>query len=159
MKLVRVIAALGAGVLFSIGLSLSGMTHPAKVAAFLDVSGGWDPSLAFVMVGAIGVYLPLQRVIRRRARPVLAARFAIPAETAIDAKLVGGAALFGLGWGAAGYCPGPGIASLLTGGAAPAIFVGGMIAGMGLFEAWRARSSTKTPASADAAPMRRRELA
>jgi uncharacterized protein len=137
----RTLVAFGAGVVFAIGLAISGMTTPAKVAGFLDFTGAWDPSLAFVMVGAIGVYLPLQWIARRREKPLLAPRFVIPAEKPIDARLIGGAAIFGIGWGAAGYCPGPAVASLGTGSLAPWIFTAGMIAGFGIFEIVRASAS------------------
>ena len=128
------------GVLFAVGLALSGMTNPSKVAAFLDVSGQWDPSLAFVMIGAIGVYLPLQLLARGRVRPLLAPRFDIPEKKIIDARLVGGAAIFGLGWGALGYCPAPAIASLGVGGIKSLLFVAGMLGGMGLLKLLRART-------------------
>ena len=115
------IAAVLAGALFAFGLAVSGMTNPAKVTAFLDLGGAWDPSLAFVMVGAIAAYVPFLRLARRRARPVLAEKFHWPAVASIDAKLVGGSALFGIGWGLSGYCPGPALVSL--GRAMPATFV------------------------------------
>ena len=122
------------GVLFAIGLGLAGMTSPAKVLAFLDVtSESWDPSLAFVMVGAIGVHF----VFARRAAtggaagrtPISAGRFHLPARTTIDRSLLGGAALFGVGWGIAGYCPGPGLVAFIVTPIA-VIFVGAMLAGM-----------------------------
>ena len=115
------IAAVLAGALFAFGLAISGMTNPAKVTAFLDVGGAWDPALAFVMIGAIAAYVPFLRAARRRARPVLVEKFHWPAVAAIDAKLVAGSALFGIGWGLSGYCPGPALVSL--GRAMPATFV------------------------------------
>lgn len=115
------IAAVLAGALFALGLAISGMTNPAKVAAFLDIGGAWDPSLAFVMIGAIAAYVPFVRLAKQRKRPVLAEAFHWPTETAIDAKLVVGSALFGIGWGLSGYCPGPALVSL--GRAMPATFV------------------------------------
>ncbi len=118
------------GVLFSIGLSVGGMTRPQKVIGFLDFSGAWDPSLALVMGGALAVYVPGYFLTRKRhARPIAAARFAVPAKRPIDARLVGGAALFGVGWGIAGFCPGPAIASLA--GLAPAalLFAPAMLVG------------------------------
>lgn len=127
------------GALFAAGLALAGMTSADKVIAFLDVFGSWDPSLALVMIGAIGTYLPLQLWIRRRRAPVLATRFVIPKENPIDARLVAGAALFGVGWGLVGYCPAPAIASLATGTWQPLAFVGGMLLALGLYELVRAK--------------------
>ena len=136
----RLLLAFGSGALFAVGLAVGGMTTPSKVTGFLDfTSGHWDPSLAFVMAGAVGVFLPLQWLARRRSRPLLATRFAIPVEKPIDGRLVAGAAVFGLGWGAVGYCPGPAIVSISTGSVAPLSFVGGMVLGMVLFELARAR--------------------
>ena len=127
----RVLAAsLLCGVVFALGLGLSGMMQPAKVVSFLDVTGAWDPSLACVMVGAIGVYLPLYPLVLRRSAPVVSDRFQIPMVTAIDLRLITGSALFGLGWGAAGFCPGPAIASLSAATGPVLIFVVAMAAGM-----------------------------
>jgi uncharacterized membrane protein YedE/YeeE len=99
------------GVLFAVGLGISGMTEPAKVVGFLDFTGAWDPSLAFVMLGAVGVHLFLFRLITGRAAPLFAPRFAIPTRGSIDTALLAGAAIFGLGWGLGGYCPAPAIVS------------------------------------------------
>jgi uncharacterized membrane protein YedE/YeeE len=137
----RALAGLGSGVLFGIGLALSGMTRPAKVLAFLDVAGAWDPSLAFVMLGAIAVFAPLYLLIRRRSRPVLAPDFVVAPTAPIDAKLIAGAVLFGLGWGAVGFCPGPALVSAGTAAPAALVFGACMLAGMLLFrgyERWRA---------------------
>ncbi|CAM3526412.1 YeeE/YedE family protein [Corallococcus sp. ZKHCc1 1396] len=123
------------GVLFALGLGLGGMTQPEKVLAFLDVAGQWDPSLAMVMMGAVGTHAVLLRLIRRRPAPVLASRFPAPAQTRVDMALVAGAALFGVGWGLVGYCPGPAFTSLATGGRDVLLFVGSMLAGMVLFSA------------------------
>jgi uncharacterized membrane protein YedE/YeeE len=109
------------------------MTQPRKVVAFLDFGGAWDPSLAFVMLGAIAVHFVAQQLRKRRARPLLAARFSPIARTHIDAALVIGAALFGIGWGLSGFCPGPAVVSMGTGRLATIIFVLSMIAGMLLF--------------------------
>lgn|GEM_PF-57976 len=122
------------GVLFAIGLGLAGMTSPAKVLAFLDVtSESWDPSLAFVMVAAIGVHFLFARRAATGAgagrTPMLATRFHLPARTTIDRSLLAGAALFGVGWGIAGYCPGPGLVAFIVTPIA-VIFVGAMLAGM-----------------------------
>ncbi|RKH12776.1 YeeE/YedE family protein [Corallococcus sp. CA053C] len=130
------------GVLFALGLGLGGMTQPEKVLAFLDVAGRWDPSLALVMLGAVGVHAVFLLRIRRRPAPVLAPRFAAPSQSKVDLSLVAGAALFGVGWGLVGYCPGPAFTSLATGGRDVLLFVGSMLAGMLLFGFWtRARAS------------------
>jgi len=121
-------AALGG--LFGVGLVISGMTRADKVIGFLDLFGDWDPTLAFVMVGAIGVHLPLRILVKRRAAPLMAETFEAPTRTTIDARLVAGALLFGVGWGVSGYCPGPGIASLVPGGAPALVFCGTMALGM-----------------------------
>lgn len=128
------IAAFASGLVFALGLGLSGMTQPAKVTAFLDIAGKWNPSLAFVMVGAILVHAVLYRLIRHRQTPLFASTFTIPTRTDIDARLVGGAALFGIGWGLGGFCPGPAITSLASGNIPVLIFVIAMLAGMYLFK-------------------------
>jgi uncharacterized membrane protein YedE/YeeE len=130
MNVPRVVTAFLAGVLFAIGLGVAGMCQPSKVIAFLDVAGHWDPSLGFVMVGAIGVYFVAFRLITRRERPVFNTGFDLPAATALTPRLLGGAALFGLGWGASGFCPGPAITSMVGSGAKNAVlFVLAMAAG------------------------------
>lgn len=129
----RILAALAAGALFGTGLILSGMANPAKVLAFLDVAGDWDPSLAFVMGGAIPVAALGFALGRRRAAPLCAAGFAPPPRGLVDARLLGGAVLFGLGWGLAGFCPGPALASLGFAGWQAWLFVAAMLGGMGLF--------------------------
>lgn len=121
------IVGLAAGTLFGAGLVLSGMTDPAKVRGFLDFGGHWDPTLAFVMGGAIAVHLAAYRLIRGRRAPVLGTSFQIPTRKDIDAKLLGGAALFGLGWGLGGYCPGPAVTSLTTGAPSVVAFVAAML--------------------------------
>jgi len=128
------LGAFVSGLIFAIGLALSGMTQPAKVTAFLDLTGNWDPSLAFVMGGAILAYAPLYRLIRRRQAPLFAAAFAIPTRADIDPRLIGGAALFGVGWGLGGFCPGPAIVSLASGHISVVTFVASMLAGMYLFK-------------------------
>ena len=119
-----------AGALFTAGLVLSGMTQPAKVVGFLDVTGAWDPSLAFVMIGAIGVHFVARRLILRRKAPVAAPAFDEPKRTSLAAPLVVGAAIFGVGWGISGYCPGPAIATLGTGSLESLVFVAAMATGM-----------------------------
>jgi uncharacterized membrane protein YedE/YeeE len=123
----RVAIAFACGLLFAAGLAVSGMTQPSKVIAFLDVTGDWDPSLAFVMIGAISVFAPAYRFALGRTRPVLCSEFAPPGPSAIDARLIIGAALFGLGWGASGYCPGPAITSAAVGGPGLLVFLAAML--------------------------------
>jgi uncharacterized membrane protein YedE/YeeE len=117
------IVALVSGVTFGAGLALAGMTNPAKVLGFLDVAGAWDPSLAFVMAAALGVFAVAYRFTRDE----------VETPSGVDARLVVGATLFGVGWGLAGFCPGPAIAALSTGSSGVVIFVVAMIAGMGLY--------------------------
>jgi uncharacterized membrane protein YedE/YeeE len=126
----RNVVALLIGLLFGAGLLLSGMTQPVKVLGFLDWLGAWDPSLLFVMGGAVVVYAIAYRVIVRRPRPLLADAFVLPSGSTIDAKLIGGAALFGLGWGLGGYCPGPSIVSLASGALDAFVLVIATVAGM-----------------------------
>ena len=125
----RALAAFACGLLFAAGLLVSGMTRPTKVIGFLDFAGRWDTSLAFVMVGGIGVHFILRRVIVRRSKALLGSSFECASAGAIDRKLVVGAGLFGVGWGLAGYCPGPGIVSSLASGSGLA-FALAMCAGM-----------------------------
>lgn len=141
----QIVAALVSGFLFAIGLVVSGMTQPAKVVGFLDFFGAWDPSLAFVMGGAIAIYLPLFRWVRGRSRSLLGARFLIPTRNDLSPRLLIGAALFGIGWGLAGFCPGPGIVSAASGGTTALIFFGAMIGGMLLFRVFDAVTTKPTP--------------
>lgn len=120
------------GALFGVGLVVSGMAMPAKVIGFLDVGGAWDPTLAFVMAGAIAVHAPIARLVRARRAPLFGARFHLPTARAIDARLVGGAALFGLGWGLSGYCPGPALVGAASGALPALVFVGALVAGIAL---------------------------
>ena len=122
--------ALVSGVIFGVGLAVAGMTRPEKVRGFLDFTGAWDPSLAFVMGGAVLVHALAFRLITRRKSPVFAAKFALPTRRDLDAKLLAGAALFGVGWGLGGFCPGPGITSLVGGAAPVAFFVLAMLVGI-----------------------------
>lgn len=119
-----------AGALFGAGLLISGMTQPAKVIGFLDSTRGWDPSLAFVMAGAAGVYAVLFRTIRRRRRPWLDLAFHVPTRRDLDLPLILGAAIFGIGWGLGGLCPGPGIVAAASGSGTGLAFVAAMLAGM-----------------------------
>ncbi|MGL4447501.1 MAG: DUF6691 family protein [Aeromonas sp.] len=136
-KLTSLLALLS-GLLFGVGLIVSGMANPAKVQGFLDITRLWDPSLALVMGGAIGVGLVGFYHAKRRvaaAQPALSGEpISLPTATQIDKRLVGGAALFGIGWGLAGICPGPGLVLLGTGAAQGGVFVLAMLAGMALFE-------------------------
>lgn len=140
----QIMMALMVGLLFGIGLILSGMTDPAKVIGFLDLAGNWDPSLAFVMGGAILVGVVAFGVARKRERSLLGAPMRLPAATRIDRRLVLGSLAFGVGWGLAGYCPGPALASLASGGVKPLIFTLAMLAGMGLFEVLDRASNART---------------
>jgi hypothetical protein len=124
------VAALLSGVVFGAGLALSGMTNPAKVLAFLDVAGAWDPTLAFVMGGALAVNALAFAWTRRRTAPLFAAAFSLPTARDLDPALLGGAALFGVGWGLVGLCPGPALASLVRGVPEVWGFVAAMVVGM-----------------------------
>ena len=137
----RFLVAALVGFVFSLGLGISGMTQPQKVLGFLDVSGGaWDPALAFVMGGAILVYATgYWLVIRRRAAPRLAERFELPKEKAVDGRLLSGAALFGLGWGVSGLCPGPALTAMVTLAPKILVFLAAMLLAMALFDRLDAR--------------------
>ncbi|EJL94391.1 putative transporter component [Herbaspirillum sp. CF444] len=130
----HIVTALVAGLIFGIGLIVSGMTDPAKVTGFLDLAGSWNPSLAFVMGGAILVGFPVFRFIGAKKKTLTGAPLRLPTDTRIDRRLIVGALLFGAGWGLAGYCPGPALASLATGGMKPVLFTVAMLAGMAIFE-------------------------
>ena len=132
MTRVERLVSLLSGVFFGMGLTLSQMVNPAKVMGFLDFAGDWDPSMALVMGGALAVTFVSFRFILRREAPIAAQDFCIPATRGIDGQLIGGAALFGVGWGMSGFCPGPAIASLAYGLPASIVFVAAMIAGMAL---------------------------
>lgn len=131
----NVIAAFAAGLVFGLGLILSGMTDPGKVIGFLDVAGNWDPSLAFVMGGAILVGLVAFRVASKRAKTFIGGAMHLPNARHIDRRLIGGSVLFGAGWGLAGFCPGPALVSFGAGQEKAAIFVAAMLGGMVIFQA------------------------
>jgi uncharacterized protein len=123
-------AALAAGLIFGFGLALAGMTNPAKVLGFLDLSGAWDPSLLLVLGGAVLVTFVGYRFVLRRPQPLFDDRFQLPPKAAVDPALVTGAGLFGIGWGIAGYCPGPAIALLAAPGVEAWIFLPALVAGI-----------------------------
>jgi uncharacterized membrane protein YedE/YeeE len=130
----KLVIAFLSGSLFSLGLAIAGMTQPGKVVGFLDLAGDWDPSLAFVMVGGIGVQFWAWRLVPSLPRPWAAERFHLPTRSDLDARLLTGAALFGIGWGLGGFCPGPAISAFGAGAADTVLFMTCMLAGMG---AWR----------------------
>ena len=136
------VLALVAGCVFGTGLVLSGLADPAKVLAFLDLAGNWDPSLLFVMGGALLVSGPAFAIARRRGRTLADGPLHLPARGRADRRMVLGSLVFGAGWGLAGYCPGPALVSLAWGGLKPLLFVAAMVTGMGVFELveWRRAS-------------------
>ncbi|SES89881.1 DUF6691 family protein [Variovorax sp. OV084] len=129
-----VLASLLAGLVFGLGLIVSGMANPAKVLGFLDLSGAWDPSLAFVMAGAIAVGMVAFMLARRRTVSILGVEMRLPSARHIDRRLIAGSLLFGIGWGIAGFCPGPGLVALGMGEVKALVFVAAMLAGMSIFE-------------------------
>lgn len=141
----RLAVALLAGLVFGLGLSLSGMLDPARVRGFLDVTGEWDPSLIFVLGGAVTVAALGYVLSLRLSHPALDQAFQIPRNRRIDAALIGGAALFGIGWGLSGFCPGPAVAALSTGALPVAVFVVAMLAGMVGHRALAGRSTKPSP--------------
>lgn len=124
--------ALFAGILFGLGLTLSGMSDPAKVLGFLNIAGDWIPDLIFVLGGAVVVTLIFTPLVVKRARPLLADSFSLPTTQTLDKRLVSGAVLFGVGWGLSGYCPGPAVVSLLYGYESTIVFCLAMLAGMSI---------------------------
>jgi len=136
----HVLASLLAGLVFGLGLIVSGMANPAKVLGFLDLAGAWDPSLALVMGGAIAVGAVAFFVARKRVVSLLGSPMRLPTSRDIDRRLVGGSLLFGIGWGIAGFCPGPGLVALGMGEMKALVFVAAMLAGMGIWELFEARA-------------------
>jgi uncharacterized protein len=128
--LIGVLAAFAAGLLFSAGLVISGMTMPENVVGFLDFFGNWKPDLAFVMAGAVGVYAVGYRLVLKRRAPLFAPAFDLPGASGLDLRLFAGAAAFGAGWGLGGICPGPALAALGSGAGQAGVFVAAMAAGM-----------------------------
>jgi uncharacterized membrane protein YedE/YeeE len=142
----RALANLVAGIVFGLGLVISGLANPAKVLNFLDFAGAWDPSLAFVMVGAVATAALGYRLVLAQPKPAFDARFHLPTATAIDRRMLAGAAMFGVGWGLSGYCPGPAITALPLLNASTLVFVAAMLLGM-----WLGRMVTaQTPRFASA---------
>jgi uncharacterized membrane protein YedE/YeeE len=141
------LGALLAGIVFGLGLAVSQMINPAKVLAFLDIAGRWDPSLALVMAGALAVTALGYRLALKRPAPLLAARFELPTLREIDRRLLAGAVVFGIGWGLVGFCPGPAIASLAFGVKESLIFVAAMLAGMALFRLLNRKTSLPAASS------------
>lgn len=140
----KIIASLIAGLMFGIGLIVAGMTNPAKVLGFLDLAGQWDPSLALVMGGAIAVGMVAFQAARRRSTSLLGDPMRLPTAVQLDRRLILGGVAFGIGWGLAGFCPGPALASLAAGGSKPAIFTAAMVAGMAFYELIERASSKRT---------------
>lgn len=134
-------ASLLAGLVFGLGLIVSGMADPAKVLGFLDLAGPWDPSLALVMVGAIAVGLVAFTAMKQKSKSLLGFDLRLPTARHIDRRLVGGSLLFGVGWGLAGFCPGPALAALGLGEPKAVVFVAAMLLGMGLFELLERRAA------------------
>ena len=139
------LTSLLAGLVFGVGLILSGMANPAKVLGFLDLAGPWDPSLAFVMGGAVLVGLVAFYFGGKRTRSLLGAEMRLPTASAIDRRLIIGSTLFGVGWGVAGFCPGPALVALGMGETKAVVFVVAMLAGMGVFELLERRGRSVAP--------------
>jgi len=138
----QAITAMVAGLIFGVGLILSGMTDPSKVIGFLDLAGRWDPSLAFVMGGAISVGVVAFRFARGREKSLLGDVMRVSTARQVDRRLILGSLAFGVGWGLAGYCPGPALASVARGGTQPLLFVAAMLAGMAVYEILNRWSAT-----------------
>ncbi len=143
----RLVSAMMIGLIFGLGIAVSGMMNPAKVLNFFDLAGTWDPSLAFVMGGALAVTIPGYWLVFRRAAPVQASRFQLPDTRVIDRRLVLGSATFGVGWGIAGFCPGGALPALGTGIPEAFLFVAALIFGLLLARAMQARSPAPKPAA------------
>lgn len=144
----RLASAFAIGLIFGLGIALSGMINPAKVLNFFDLAGTWDPSLGFVMMGALAVAIPGYRLVLRRPAPVMEDRFQLPDTRVIDRRLVLGSAAFGVGWGIAGFCPGGALPALGTGEPSVYLFVAALIGGLLLARVIQARtqSATRVPA-------------
>ena len=136
------------GLVFGLGISISGMANPAKVINFFDVAGSWDPSLIFVMGGAVSVAFLGYRLVLRRPAPAWGKGFNLPGTRQIDARLIGGSLVFGIGWGIAGFCPGGALPALGTGRVEVIIFVAALVAGVLIAKALQKASARKKPAAA-----------
>ncbi|MGR3461852.1 MAG: DUF6691 family protein [Roseovarius sp.] len=139
----RFLSAFIVGLIFGVGIAISGMINPAKVLNFFDIAGTWDPSLIFVMGGALVTTFIGYRIVLRRDKPVIEERFQLPTARAIDARLVGGSAVFGIGWGIAGFCPGAAIPALGSGKVEVAGFVAALLAGLWVARTIRDRQTGK----------------
>ncbi len=144
----RLIALYLIGLVFGVGISISGMANPAKVLNFFDIAGSWDPSLAFVMGGALVTTFIGYRLVLRRPAPLTEATFHLPTKTDLDARLIGGSALFGVGWGIAGFCPGGALPALGTGNPNVFVFVAALVAGMAAARYAQAMLAPSPPARA-----------
>ena len=148
--MIQLAATVISGLIFGLGLAVSGMVNPAKITGFLDIAGDWDPSLALVLAGATGVTVVTFRYILKRERPILDRDFHLPTRTDVDSGLVVGAGLFGIGWGIVGFCPGPVYTTLLLGRWETWVFFAAMIAGMVSFHfgslAFTSHRDNRTPA-------------
>lgn len=142
----RLISAFAIGLIFGLGITISGMINPAKVLNFFDIAGTWDPSLAFVMAGALGVAIPGYRLVFRRPVPALTAHFHLPDTRIIDRRLVLGSAAFGIGWGIAGFCPGGALPALGTGDPSVFLFIAALIGGLLIARGLQARFPARKPA-------------
>jgi uncharacterized protein len=130
--MIQIVVAFAIGIIFALGLAVSEMINPARVIGFLDITGRWDPTLLLVMTGALAVTVPSFPVILRRPKPFLATQFSLPTKSRIDPPLILGAAIFGVGWGLGGFCPGPALAALASGSAGVILFVIAMVLGQWL---------------------------
>lgn len=144
----KLIYAWATGLVFGLGIAISGMMNPAKVLNFFDIAGTWDLSLAFVMGGAVIVTFIGYRLVWRRAQPLFEDRFQVPAAKVIDSRLVGGSALFGIGWGIAGFCPGAAIPALGTGRWEVVLFLGAVVVGLALARILKGQPLISRPVSA-----------
>jgi uncharacterized membrane protein YedE/YeeE len=139
----RLLSAWAIGLIFGLGIALSGMANPAKVLNFFDIAGAWDPSLAFVMGGALATTFLGYRLVFRRPAPVLDAGFHLPTPKALDARLIGGSAVFGIGWGISGFCPGGALPALGTGALDVFAFVAALVAGLLIAHALKSAQSQR----------------
>ncbi len=144
--------SVASGALFGFGLALAGMTRTENVRGFLDFAGAWNPALLFVMGGAVAVHAVAYRLIARRGAPVLADGFSLPTQRRVDARLIAGAALFGVGWGLGGFCPGPGLVSVVAGAPAAVTFVLAMLAGLAAADALFPRERPAEPRQTEVPP-------